>query len=141
MTAKQMQPGDIIEVPTPNGARYARLLRQDAFGVLLAGLGDARDAGDFIFVAYVNPASIPKEWQVVANDPAASKGVRIPAFFFGSSATSWTIQTAEEEHYLPGTEATMHDLTARGYVHKVLWLATDIAAALDGKPLIWPFEL
>jgi hypothetical protein len=139
---KRAKPGSILKVPTSHGPKYVQVVRQDDFGMLVAGLGTEPEGTDKpLFIAYVNPASIPKDWEVVTDVSTDAKKLSIPPLFFGSSSAHWTVQAAEGESYIDGSQATIKELTDRGYVHKVLWLAKDIADALDGKPLIWPFAL
>ncbi len=98
--------------------------------------------GDFAspdkVIAYVNPHSV-KHWK--SNRSVPVKDVEIPTFFFGSSATRWTLVKNGSTTYIQGSEISYDELVKRGYQHEVLWLGQDIEAWLDNVPLVWPHRL
>ena len=114
----------------------------DDFGFLVRVSTSETFAGEPV-IAYVNPESI-KHWQRIEgrqfNLPDGSIAENL-VFFFGSSATHWTVQAHGTTHYVRATEATFEQMKDRGYLHKVLWLSKSIEEYIDGKPLNWPFKL
>lgn len=140
---KQKNVGDILEFLSPSGKKgFAQVLKIDDFGILLQIFG-----GDSLVnkggIAYVNPESI-KHWQKIdggaCNLPDSSI-VEGPVFFFGSSATHWTVEAPGGDFYVKGCDATFEQMVGRGYIHKVLWLSKNIEEYLDGKPLVFPIKL
>ena len=143
MRRPRLMPGDIVEVSISAGKKgYVRVLRRDKFGLLLQLLGRKPvSTSRSMVLAYVNEHSIRKDWSVVQKEPIGSEGLNIPPFFFGSSVSGWTIDTEEGRTIIPAEKISFEELKRKGYVHKVLWLAKDIAEYFDGKPLVWPTSL
>ena len=105
---KRAKPGSILKVPTSHGPKYVQVVRQDDFGMLVAGLGTEPEGTDKpLFIAYVNPASIPKDWEVVTDVSTDAKKLSIPPLFFGSSSAHWTVQAAEGESYIDGSQGEL----------------------------------
>ncbi len=90
-------------------------------------------------IAYVNPYSV-RHWKIT-NEKFRAEEVQIPTFFFGSSATRWTLQKDGSTTYIQGSDMSFDELVQRGYEHKVLWLGMDLESWLDNVPLEWPHRL
>jgi hypothetical protein len=140
MKKTRFSPGEIVEVRSAQKIKgYVRVIQKDKFGLLLQLIGKKLTAPSTAMpVAYVNDHSIPKTWIVAGSEPIKPANLKIPSFFFGSSATIWTIETPEGRRFVPATEISFGELKRKGYVHQVLWLAKNIEAYFDGEPLDWP---
>ena len=138
MGRRSAKAGDTLGFEAPSGMRgRAQVIRTDDFGTLVKiedSAGRRHEA-----IVYVNPASI-RHWTV---HPGSTNGMPapVPTFFFGNANTQWTIQSPDRVEVIRGGGVSAKELEERGYVHKVLWHARRIEEWLDGKPLVWPFEL
>ncbi len=145
MAGRRFSAGDLLAITTSSGKRaLARVLRLDKFGLLvqLAAPGVSFEDSGKSAILYVNPAST-KQWTKVGVSDVSEVLNGLPTFFFGSSATGFTIEGPGGVSYLKGSEAVAADLQSReDYVLKVLWHAREIERwAEDGTPLVWPWAL
>ncbi|MBP7866936.1 MAG: hypothetical protein KA419_13415 [Acidobacteria bacterium] len=137
-------PGDLLEIELDAGnTGFVKVIRSDGFGLLIQLANPATGEFDLEYkdsVVYVNLYSV-RNWKKVGFSPVDNVMDNLPTFFFGSSATVWTIQAKEGVSYIKGNDASMDELLKKGYVQKVLWHGNDIKEYFKGKPLIWPFKL
>jgi len=136
--------GDVLKFHSPSGQTgFVQVLNiKDDFGLLVRISTCESFAGECV-LAYVNQESI-KHWQKFEGpqiDLPDGSIVENLVFFFGSSATRWTVEAHGTKHYVKANEATFEQMKARGYRHKILWHSKAIEEFIDGKPLVWPFKV
>ena len=135
MSKSLFHPGDLLEVLSPQGKKaIVVVVRHDNYGLLIR-LGESPDSE----IVYVNPYSV--KWKKVGRTDNPKIVSTIPTFFFGSSASIWTIESEKRKSYIKGSDATLDELRSRGYVLKVLWHANKISKSIDGTPLVWTVDL
>jgi hypothetical protein len=139
MGMRRLKTGDVLELSSSSGRKgLATVLRRDDFGLLTR----LRELEPLVpghlkreTTVYVNPCSL-RGWRVVERQ-AQCESCRVPVFFYGSSATAWTIQASDGDRYVRGSDVSVNSLRAQGYTHKVLWLGENLERWLDGEPLEW----
>jgi hypothetical protein len=144
--------GELLEIPLgSHGFGCAQVIQRADFGALLAIfelitaeriVPDVVAWQEFRILdkAYVNTSSARRKWNSLGVVPLGADVVELPVFFYGSSASGWTMQQADgAQQHLSGQSANRRDFLTRGYVHKVLWLAEDIELLISqGQVLSWP---
>uniref|UniRef100_UPI001C45C025 polymorphic toxin-type HINT domain-containing protein n=1 Tax=Verrucomicrobium spinosum TaxID=2736 RepID=UPI001C45C025 len=131
--------------------RLRQVIHREEFGALVAVFDLiatqqistdvlAMRAPKILAKAFVNTASARKRWHHSGALPLRPDVLKIPIFFYGTQMSGWTVQYPDgKTKFSSGQPVDRNEMLAKGFVHKVLWLAQDIEQFIaEGKPLEWP---
>ncbi|WP_157211161.1 Imm26 family immunity protein [Verrucomicrobium spinosum] len=144
--------GELLNIPLGTaGFGCAQVIHREEFGALVAVFDLiatqqistdvlAMRAPKILAKAFVNTASARKRWHHSGALPLRPDVLKIPIFFYGTQMSGWTVQYPDgKTKFSSGQPVDRNEMLAKGFVHKVLWLAQDIEQFIaEGKPLEWP---